>query len=172
MMDHMNEWSGLNLSAKGSGGGGGSSSAAATIVSSLTAGGMNSSGSNNQSSGMMEQDDAPLNLSMKPSKSSNEGMRSDSTHSASSSSPAMSGASANSLQSLSTITAALGGAAGNANDSSRCKYLGRVVYVPSFRFNFRVGKAEGTLFCDQQCARKFKKKPVEDFGHTLCTCQK
>ncbi|XP_061518779.1 uncharacterized protein LOC1277930 isoform X8 [Anopheles gambiae] len=137
MMDHMNEWSGLNLSAKGSGGGGGSSSAAATIVSSLTAGGMNSSGSNNQSSGMMEQDDAPLNLSMKPSKSSNEGMRSDSTHSASSSSPAMSGASANSLQSLSTITAALGGAAGNANDSSRSQFkegrprnLGRGVSKP------------------------------------------
>uniref|UniRef100_A0A182SGD0 Bromodomain adjacent to zinc finger domain protein 2B n=1 Tax=Anopheles maculatus TaxID=74869 RepID=A0A182SGD0_9DIPT len=120
MVDHMNEWSGLNLSAKGSGG---TSSAAATIVSSLTvAGGMNSSGSNNQSSGMLEQDDAPLNLSMKPSKSSaNEGMRSDSTHSASSSSPAMSGASANSLQSLSTITAALGGGSGSGNDSARSR---------------------------------------------------
>uniref|UniRef100_A0A182XZZ5 Uncharacterized protein n=1 Tax=Anopheles stephensi TaxID=30069 RepID=A0A182XZZ5_ANOST len=119
MVDHMNEWSGLNLSAKGAGG---SSTAAATIVSSLTvAGGMNSSGSNNQSSGMLEQDDAPLNLSMKPSKSSSEGMRSDSTHSASSSSPAMSGASANSLQSLSTITAALGGGSGSGNDSARSR---------------------------------------------------
>ncbi|XP_058453009.1 uncharacterized protein LOC131431358 isoform X3 [Malaya genurostris] len=100
MTDSVNEWAGLNLSAK-------SSSSIASSLAVAAAAAAAQAVVNDQ------QDDAPLNLSMKPSKASDS--RESPVPPSGSTTP-----SANSLQSLSTITAALGasGGAGSCNSDT------------------------------------------------------
>ncbi|XP_058819752.1 uncharacterized protein LOC131682355 isoform X3 [Topomyia yanbarensis] len=95
--DPVNEWAGLNLSSKSS----------SSIASSLAA----AAAAAAQAVVIDQQDDAPLNLSMKPSKSSES--RDSPAPPSGSSTP-----SANSLQSLSTITAALGASGGTGSCNS------------------------------------------------------
>ncbi|XP_055539532.1 uncharacterized protein LOC129726625 isoform X4 [Wyeomyia smithii] len=94
--DSVNEWAGLNLSSKSS----------PSIASSLAAAAAAAAAAVNE-----PQDDAPLNLSMKPSKPSDS--RESSVPPSGSATP-----SANSLQSLSTITAALGTSGGSCNSDT------------------------------------------------------
>ncbi|EAT46809.1 AAEL002037-PA [Aedes aegypti] len=98
MSDPISEWAGLNLSSKSSSSMASSLAAAAAAA---VAAAVNE-----------PQDDAPLNLSMKPSKSSDS--RESPAPPSGSSTP-----SANSLQSLSTITAALGASGGSSDSTPR-----------------------------------------------------
>ncbi|XP_055641579.1 uncharacterized protein LOC129778600 isoform X3 [Toxorhynchites rutilus septentrionalis] len=94
MSDSLSDWAGLNLSAKSS----------STIASSLAA----AAAAHAAAAVNDSQDDAPLNLSMKSSKPSDN--RESPAPPSGSSTP-----SANSLQSLSTITAALGASSSSGN---------------------------------------------------------